>query len=154
MMPAERRLELVHHQRKNRTCCRGLLRIMWIFREITLSTLVISFSLLSPGFKWYFECFAPFTQHYSAIRDRLSRMQTTRENKPAVGKEVVKRLLLAEVTITLPSLTRSVQAQFFLHSIPRKDKVARPLMMVRLHCRKCRMSRCLNTYVTTITIWK
>ena len=28
-------------------------------------------------------------------------MQTTRENKPAVGKEVVKRLLLAEVTITL-----------------------------------------------------
>ena len=101
MMPAERRLELVHHQRKNRTCCRGLLRIMWIFREITLSTLVISFSLLSPGFKWYFECFAPFTQHYSAIRDRLSRMQTTRENKPAVGKEVVKRLLLAEVTITL-----------------------------------------------------
>ena len=59
-------------------------------------------------------CYAALLSSNTISRDRLSWMQTTRENKRAVSKEVVKSLLVAEVTITLTQSKLSFSFILFL----------------------------------------
>ena len=66
-------------------------------------------------------CYAALLSSNTIIRARLSWMQTTRENERAVSKEVVKSLLVAEVTITLIQSKLSFSFILFLGKTKSRD---------------------------------
>ena len=59
-------------------------------------------------------CYSALLSSNTIIRARLSWMQTTRENERAVGMEVVKSLIVAEVIITLTQSKLSFSFILFL----------------------------------------